>query len=383
MRGLFILDARSPSIRPTYKADGWAFALNPQLMINFNNLSFERLIVHHIIAKLPHEDTASASYENDLFEVPLKVEGKIKERLLDAAGKNSKAFELELESKESGSFFDYAKTLRDQNNKDFIKSTQEIADLLALSQTRNNIPGGNVIIIDAIDKTSNHEVVIVIKAELHEAFQQKRTSLALLDNIFLSPSQKLFKIGILYAKNKSRKIEEKYGCYIVDDQFRADSQPAEYFYKTFLGFTIGNNSKIQSKRFYDKTHKFIKESYTDSDVAVDLVKALKIEFSLNTEKTITPRDFANKYFEKTSIRDSYISEVANELPGTIVKDSALLESLLNSRKLTFPNNIRVVGPEEEFEENVKMVNSKTEFNKLDFSDSTYSIIRIAGKPSLK
>lgn len=352
-------------------------------MLNFNNLSFARLIVHHIAAKLPHEDTASAIYENDLFEIPPKVEIKIKERLIDAAGKNSKAFELEIESIEEGSFFSLAKELNEQNKKSFIKTTQNIADLLALSQTRNSIPGGKLIIIDAMDKTTKHEVVIVIKAELHEAFQQNKTSLELLDNIFLSPSQKLFKIGILYAKNKSRAVTEKYGCFIVDDQFRADSQPAEYFYKAFLGFTIGSNSKIQSKRFYDKTQKFIKENYEDTEASIDLVKALKFEFSLNNEKTVTPVDFAKKYFRKQEIRDNYISEVANELPGTIVKDSTLLENLLNSRKLTFPNNIRVVGPEEEFERSVKMIGSKTEFKKLDFTDSTYSIVRIAGKPFMK
>lgn len=349
-------------------------------MLNFNNLSFERLIVHHIAAKQPHEDTASANYENELFEIPSKVEIKIKERLIDAAGKNSKAFELELESTEMGSFFDQAKDLRTHNKKAFIKASQEIADLLAFSQTRNSIPGGKLIIIDASDKKSSHEAVIVIKAELHEAFKQNKTSLELLDNIFLSPSQKLFKIGVLYAKNKSRNIKEKYGCLIVDDQFRADSQPAEYFYKTFLGFTIGNNSKIQSKRFFDKTKKFIKERYEDGEAAVELVKALKIEFSLNTENTITPVDFARRYFKKQEIRDNYISEVANELPGTIIKDSTLLESLLNNRKLTFPNNIRVVGPEDEFDKSVKMISSKTDFTKLDFTDSTYSIVKIIGKP---
>src|SRR5690242_11753541 len=95
--------------------------LTTPIMLNFNNLSFERLIVHHIAAKQPHEDAASPHYENDLFQITDKVETKIKERLIDAAGKNSKAFELELESTETGSFFDLAKDLRSYSKKVFIQ----------------------------------------------------------------------------------------------------------------------------------------------------------------------------------------------------------------------------------------------------------------------
>lgn len=348
-------------------------------MLKFNALEFKRIIVHHIAEKQSHQDSATAIYEKQLFEIPEKVDAKIKERLTDACGKNSKAFELEIEETGPGSFFALAHDVHAQDDLGFISRSSQMADRLAHSQTKNRIPGGKFIVIDA--RADKQTATIVIKAELHEAIQQARQTLNLLDDIFLSPAQKLFKIGVLYTV-PGVADKKTFKCLIYDEQFRADSQPAEYFYKAFLGFGIGNNSKIQSKRFFDKTEKFIWANYEDTEKGRDLVKALKYEFSLIQETTVTPKDFADKYF-KGKIKDSYLSEVAVELPPTIVKDSTLLESILNKRKLSFPNEINVQGPEENFEKNVKLITTRGTFEKLNFDDSTYSIVRINGKPFLK
>ena len=160
--------------------------------------------------------------------------------------KTSKAFELEIENTTGESFFSIASELHNQNNDNFIANTREIAGLLAKNQKRTSIPGGYLLIMDCIDNEAELPVCIVIKAEPHEALQFTNvgghSQVSLLKQVFLSPSQKLYKIGILYAKSaiENDNKNDQYGCFLYDDQFRAESHPAEYFYKDFLGFTIGN-----------------------------------------------------------------------------------------------------------------------------------------------
>ena len=68
-------------------------------------------------------------------------------------------------------------------------------------------------------------------------------------------------------------------AYLFDDQFRADSKPAEYFYKEFLGFSVDQNSKIQSSRFFEKTAGFIKDNFENYELQNNLLKALSLEFT--------------------------------------------------------------------------------------------------------
>ena len=55
-------------------------------MLDFNNLSVRRVIMHNIIAKEPNRDTATTEYELNLFTVDPSVVDTIKQRLIDAAG---------------------------------------------------------------------------------------------------------------------------------------------------------------------------------------------------------------------------------------------------------------------------------------------------------
>jgi len=354
-------------------------------MLDFNNLSVRRVIMHNIIAKEPNRDTATTEYELNLFTVDNSVVDTIKQRLIDAAGRDSKSFELEISNTSADSFYGLCNDLKNLNDTDFISRSQDIAELLAENQKRSTIPGGYLIIIDAFNSLSNLSLYIVIKAELHQALKYKRVNgqsqIELLDQVFLSPSQKLYKIGILFEKNNAvQDPNSRFGSFIFDDQFRTDGHPAEYFYKDFLGFSVDANSKIQSKRFYDKTESFIKSNIDDLPVKQDLLRVLKTEFTLNTNAIITPSQFATSYFADVDIRDSYVSEVASELPASIVKDRALIEMRLSKKKIDFPDNINISGPDSNFDTHVSFIQSDEDLENLNPSDTTYTIVKINGKP---
>lgn len=356
-------------------------------MINFNNINVNRLIIHTINAKQTGQDYSTIDPSNEILNVDPSVLNIIRNRLIEALGRNSKSFELEIENSDIGSFFSLALNLNLLHDQDFINKSIEISELLAESQRKTTIPGGYLLILDCVDNESNLSLSIVIKAEPHEALQYSNedghTQINLLNKVFLSPSQKLFKIGVLYKKSieEVTSINESYGCILYDDQFRIDSHPAEYFYKDFLGFSIGSNAKIQTQRFYDKTRLFIINKVLDIDTKNGLLSVLKNELTVNLNDIINPYNFANEYLSnQEGLRDAYIIDVCQELPTSIIKENTLIKSKLDKRKIDFPSNINLSGPEAGFDNNVSIINNDFELENLECNNTNYTIIKINGKP---
>jgi hypothetical protein len=331
-----------------------------------------------------NQDNAHVDYELNLLKLEEKVVSTIKQRLVDAAGRESRAFELEIADSSDGKFYSLCNDLKGLENKKFVSRSCEIADLLAESQRRASIPGGYLIVIDATVPPKNTAIYIFIKAELHEALKfnkdGSKSQIELLENVFLSPSQKLYKIGILAErKTQGKEPNEKFQCFVYDHQFRMDGSPAEYFYKDFLSFSVDRNSKIQTKRFYERTEAFIKENIDDFITKQDLLNALKVEVKTNVNSLITPSEFGQRYFSE-EIQDKYSDDVVRELPSSFVKDVVLIETKLNKKKIDFPDNINISGPDEGFDSRVSIIQSDEEVEQLNSKDSTYTIIKISGKP---
>ncbi len=356
-------------------------------MIDFQDLLVNRSIIHTINPKEDGQDSATVRPSNEVADINHTGLEVIRERLIAAAGKHSRAFELEIEKDDDESVFGIASNFPDMDNAQFIEGTVDIADILAENQKRTNIPGGYLLVMDCVDNSTNQPVAIIIKAEPHEALQftniEGHSQVTVLQKVFLSPSQKLFKIGIIYRKSddESLEVNERYGCFLYDEQFRVESHPAEYFYRDFLGFSIGNNSKIQSMRFYSKTETFILKNLEGSEIKSNLLSALKNEFSVAQNPTIDPKGFGDNFFSTNEgIRGKYLNEVCGELPSAIVKDDALIKGKLKKRKMDFPRNINVIGPEDSFDKNVEVISDKEELKNLDINDLDYTIIKIKGQP---
>src|SRR5690554_218846 len=343
-------------------------------MINFQDLTFQKVIMHTISDKKSGEKCSNASLSNALIEVDELVGQTIKTRLIDAAGRDSRAFELEIENTSEDSFYEYGKILMDSSVDDiFIKASQDIAELLAESQRHPRTPGGYLIVIKAIDEHTKDNYTVVIKAEPHEALRLSQNSqITLLEKVFLSPSQKLYKIGVLCGKENG-----EYGALLFDDQFRQDGHPAEYFYRDFLGFSVSSNSKIQTFQFFNKTYKFLSKNAREAD-KIKLLADLK-SFIENNETILRPRSFGDQFLNG-GLKDQFISEISNEFKTSFVKDSVLIKNKLKQRKLTFPKKINIFGPENSFDEQVKLLKEDNVQDINSLLDEGYTVIAVKGKP---
>lgn len=349
-------------------------------MIDFVSLEFKRLIMHTIVAKDEKGTPAYATNETSLITADASVIALIRQRLIESSGKESRAFELEIDSTVNPSFTTYCNGMMALSDKDFINRTAQISDQLAACQTKSNIPGGYLIIIDGYDKTNAVPVYVVIKAEPHKGlkFNKKKgkPSIETLNEVFLSPSQKLFKVGI-YQPSIKKGIVEK--CILFDEQFRIEGSLAKYFYRNFLGFSISKNSKILCKNFYDKTSEFIKYNIAGYTEKRDIHSMLKALF-ISSTNVITPREFAINAFSNTELRDKYITEVVRDFDFSFSVDITLIETSLRNYKVLFPENISINGPDDKFTGHVQIIETDEQFGSLDLNDHSFTILKIKGKP---
>lgn len=343
-------------------------------MINFQDLTFQKVIMHTISDKKSGEKCSTATLSTTLIEVDELVCQTIKTRLIDAAGRDSRSFELEIKDKSEDSFYEYGKILMDSSKDDvFIKASQDIAQLLAESQRHPRTPGGYLIVIKAIDDHTKDNYTVVIKAEPHEALRLSQNSqITLLEEVFLSPSQKLYKIGVLCGTENS-----KFSALLFDDQFRQDGHPAEYFYRDFLGFSVDSNSKIQTLQFYNKTYEFLSKNAKEAD-KIKLLTNLK-SFIENNDTILRPKSFGEQFL-KGNLKDKFISEISNEFKTSFVKNSLLIKNKLKQRKLTFPKKINIIGPENSFDEQVKLLKEDNVQDINSLLGEGYTVIAVKGKP---
>lgn len=360
--------------------------------INFGIIDVNRCVIHHIKEKENKQAHATVLLEDKLIDINESIKSTIQDRLTSAAGKDSRSFELEIANYLQGSFFDTVKNLKDVNDDEFLKKSRHIAELLAESQTRNNISSGVFMLLDCSDKKTNRGIYVVIKAEFQEALRSKTSvdgenkSLELLKDIFLSPAQKLYKVGIIFDKLKpivNDELNSKYGAIVFDEQFRLEGlRPAEYFYKDFLGLSISNNAKIQTANMYTMTKSFV-ITEMDASKRFDVLEALRSEIFTSTATTIRPTEFSKKFFSEylsdNILMDKYNAKVANQLPSTITIDKALIQKQLEKTKMIFPNSIILAGDSSDFNGSVSIYENINAIPQ-DFNEQEFTIVIIKGKP---
>ncbi len=347
-------------------------------------ITIHRIALHTVLVKRPEQECSDVDHDEDLLELTEAFQELLIKRLIDATGKQSKAFTVELARSEAGTFFGHCQSLKDQSREEFLATSCQLASLLASTQRRNQIPGGYFLLIDCTDRENNLGQYIVIKAEPDSGVIHSRngkvSKVDVLKQIMFSSAQKLFKIGMLFERseplNEGNDPNDQYECLLFDNQFSSDTRPAEYFYRDFLSYSIDRNAKIQTQRFSQLTEEFIFEHVKDSEVARDVLNALRVEIK-SQENIISPMTFGQRYLATDELRDRYTSQVVNDLPSAIQKDTKLIDKKYSKRRIGFSNDIILTGPDEGFDEKVHVLEPGEEF---DRNDDRYTYIRVTGQP---
>ena len=354
-------------------------------MINIELIDFKRVIMHEIVRKTNQSDAMSICAEN-LIVLDNDVVKTLKERLNNAFGKKTRCFEMNIANIAPGSFYALCRDLKSQEDNTFIENSKMLAGLLANSQNKKKIPGGYFLFIEGVNRANSASIYIAIKADLQEALLKDKNTgaISVLKEVFLSPAQKLYKVGLMTEKNigaQSVDPNERFTCFLFDEQFNtSEALPATYFFKDFLGFSENKNIKIVTKRFYDQASSFINTNFPNMEERMRLLNALKVNLVDSNNPTFDPTEFGKFYIDDLDKKNQYSSTILSQFPSSFMKDTALLDATFKHSSMYFPNKIKVSGPSTNFDTYVSVVLNKDELEQIDGLLEEYTILLVKGKP---
>lgn len=339
-------------------------------MVIYSELDIQRVVMHKI---LPKRSGLDEHVEIEPTDHLVELDGPIREiiitRLTDSFGRQGKSFQLNICSEEEDTCFSLVKELGCLSDEEFLHSSVEIAYLLAAAQdSRNTIPGGYFILVDAC-QPNGLPVYIILKAEKQDALTEVGNAVQAVQNIFLSPAQKMYKAGIFEQTGFAEDLTQAhFNAYLFDSQFNTGAKLAEYFYKDFLGLTTEGNAEVQTKMFYESFRNTIETAYKeDIDTRNECLSLLQAELN-NRERSIDPTEVIRRIVPEDQ-RDVFLSKVGRIFPRPFLKDCQLLQRKLSHRNLYLTPSIRISAPSASFDNEVITVSD-------DENDPTVKIVRI-------
>lgn len=196
----------------------------------------------------------------------------------------------------------------------------------------------------------------LIKAEPQNGFIVTNGNLLnLLKDIFLTTSQRLYKIGFfLYLSDEIPVLTEGLQVFVFDDMMKTSSGDGmtRYFATNFLGCKTLITAATKTKLFYDITSSFIEKSdLFTPDKKVRKVNALHVYLKESQSQILSPASFADTYFDKIETKNQYLSAI--DQSGEILRDASITKDLtkikreLAVRKVRFTSNVKITYPSSE------------------------------------
>ncbi len=333
--------------------------------MSFENLRISRLIVHKLgINSRTHQSAPVMSQA--LTVLPPAGKETLQRRLTDALADGSECVEVSITDQSQGSTFQRAAMLPAAADSDFIALSQDLTNKLTSAQTNASIkPGLLMVFTGTCGADSGQRVTILLKAENDSGFTTEDGEdgilLHYIENLFLTPAQKLYKIGAFRevsttSVGQAQRSGDDFEVFVFDHLLKRAAQgPALYFCKTFLGCDTSSNAKQQTRDFFNLTNKFIAQLALSEEDKIDQCGNLTA-YLRGTSPHFSALEFADQFFEpKTS--DQFRSFLQNnEFPLTAIsRDTSLIVSKLKTRRLKFSSEVRITCPSEVFSQVVRII----------------------------
>jgi len=332
--------------------------------VSFENLRVERLIVHRLGIS-SHQNQTAPSYSSELTVLDTDGAVTFQKRLTTALGTDSQCIEMSVKDESAGSTFQKTAALLDSDNAQFVSISVELAEKLTSEQRTANIkPGLAVIMTGTVGPRDEHRVAIILKAETDSGFVTeggKHVILKFIDNLFLTPQQRLYKVGAF--KEISTQVtgtdglrkKGDFNVFVFDHLLSGSTQEAAlYFFRGFLGCDTAPSAKRQTRDFYTLTRDFIDKLDLSTEKRIDHGNDLTA-YLRTVKASVQVREFADQYFDPI-IKAQYCTHMqAKKFPMTaVVKDTTLIVSKLRTRRIKFSSTVRITGPSDTFRDLVKV-----------------------------
>ncbi len=322
----------------------------------FENLTISRLVIHQVLQRSEDRNIGQTRYGTSLTILGPADSSALHDRIIAALGSVAKCMEFNVSDTGAGGMLDISRKLIDADDTDFVHGSKEVVNKLAKAQTSRRIPGGVLVVWCGSTGYPAQRMIGVIKAEFQSGFTFKdgeSMTLEFMRNLFLTPHARFYKIGAFVEVGVTALNTKSWKAFVYDDAMTAENRDAaaQYFYETFLGCSIPQNSARQTKLFFELTKDFINKLNIPDNKKVDLGTALYSYLKVDQAPTVDTGTFANRFLDSPSMRDAYgIFMKQNNFPSSAIsKDLSGLKGRLRRRKITFKSDIQLSATVEDFE----------------------------------
>ena len=332
------------------------------MQLDLSNMTINKVVIHTVPVRTEDRKPGSPIYGKSVIKLPLASAGTFQKRITESLGKSSHGIEVAIEKDDAPSFFNVAATLMHDNDAGFLNSSRVLSGKLADCQANRDLAASKLIIATGICGAGKKRFLVAIKAELSDGFTENANGLDHLSQLFLTPSQKLYKMAFLSEAVAAAPIgglfaKENYTAYLFDHLMTAleTKSAAHYFYSSFFGASIAESDKKKTRDFFEFTKEFINGSQLSRDDKLDLLDALRIDLKGNSA-IIHVEAFADKYMNEL-LSDSYVEFMQEkDFPKTAVtKDTDFIKLRLKRRqKMRFGGGVEISAPPDELNNLVKV-----------------------------
>ncbi|MCD4822325.1 MAG: nucleoid-associated protein [Methanococcoides sp.] len=278
----------------------------------------------------------------------------LKSKLIKSIGSKN-AHEISFDDGSDSPVPEIIKTLlnEDFDTDGFIALSKQISEQLNKTQSGIN-SAGFILILHGFNE--NKKVIGILKLEKEEGAQLKQSQrdgkntfeITNIKDLILSKNTRLFKIGVFYKES-----DDSYSGTICDNQLTKKGDVAHFFLRGFLGCKLNADYAIETKNFFKYSIDFFKNNIEDPLIQNQYKLHLQSYVS-SQSGTLNTRTFAAMYLN-ISDRNSYEKYLhEKDVPIQILKDVSYIEADIKKHLYEFENGIRIIGTNNDFEENVKL-----------------------------
>lgn len=324
------------------------------------NLKIGRIAIHEVFQREDDRKAALPVYADQLERWPTEAVEAFKTRITEALSAQAKSIEMQIVEVDASSHLKNASDLINADDQHFLRESRSTADRLVRAQLHRNIPGGILVVFDGTVGALNFPFLGAIKAETQSGFrrhedEKKKIITEFLNNVFLTPATRLFKIAVFVLEENGKKPPVGWRAFVFDSNISQSHREsaAQYFYEAFLGCVLPEDGAYETSRFFDLTKDFVRKADLTGEVKRKLVDSLITFVQADNAKTFTADEFAQTYLP-VHLRDAFGNYVdAKQFPmRAVVRDTSQMGNKLKRRRFRFGSDI-------EFSTTPEALNDKT------------------------
>lgn len=329
------------------------------MSIDLSNLQIEKFAIHTVPKRTPERTAGKVTYARKVLKLPAAAAATVTARITEALGRSSHSVEVAVVDHSASSFGQLAVQLMHGDDDNFLAVSRDVADKLATAQASRDLAASKLIVATGRAGLAKKKYLLVIKAEMSDGFTEDNESgIEHLTELFLTPTQKLFKMGIISEVVSAPAVAglynlANYAARIFDHLLTGTESrdAAQYFYYNFLGTQPVISDKRLTRDFFELTKSFINSAPISQDDKSDLLDALRVELKSNNQ-IIHISTFAVQHMNDEQQEEYVAFMKANEFPGTaITKDTEFVKlRMRRKQKIKFEHGVEVIAPADKMSE---------------------------------